>query len=57
MSSDAITIRTGVMSAFRVVVAGSLIKGTKVDGNTDDGGDSESSITLRTVIISRNANC
>lgn len=48
---------TGVMSVLSDVEAGSLNKGTNVDGKIDDGPDSDNSITLRKVIINRNADC
>lgn len=56
-NSEVITITTGVMSVLSDVDAGSLNRGTNVDGKIDDGPDSDSSITLRKVMINRKADC
>lgn len=48
---------TGVMSVLSDVDAGSLNKGTKVEGKMEEGPDSDSSIILRSVITNRNADC
>lgn len=59
ISSDTMTITTGVISVSKVVVVGSLNNGTNVEGNMEkgDGGDSESSITLRKVMMTKNVHC
>lgn len=48
---------TGVISVLSDVDAGSLNRGTNVDGKIDEGPDSDSSITLRKVMINRKADC
>lgn len=51
------TMTTGVISVLSDVDAGSLNKGTKVEGKMEEGPDSDSSMILRSVITNRNADC
>jgi hypothetical protein len=57
INSDAITMTTGVIKVFNEVEAGNLNNGTKVDGKIDEGPDSDNSITLRKVMMNKNAHC
>lgn len=56
-SSEVMTMTTGVISVLSDVDAGSLNKGTKVEGKMEEGPDSDSSMILRSVITNRNADC